>query len=315
MFGASLPCRRAQPEVCKERGSACASIMCLGTFFPGYAWTNKPCLLNPANSNPSCILPCFRALFGVCLPAQAHPERDSAFCQLLMLSGESWPRTQRKGDEEWGLEPGSQPSTLCLWLKAWITTTKVVFLPEKALWLQTCCGLSGLLEEDVLPGSQPDSFSFAWGKEGKSTSASELVLCSKCSLSYTGWFFPGKFSRPTPKGGVSRKRTFNWSAGGKNLASAVSQGIREGATYPVYYLHVFWSQIAPTSAGIPTSKNLYFCLFYSFLILKSQRLDSSLDYANWSENHLQEKSSRITLEWWQSKSLRQRRLIYNLQVI
>lgn len=80
----------------------------------------------------------------------------------------------------------------------------VFFLPEKALLLLTCCGLSGLLEEDVLPGSQPDSFSSAWGKEGKSILASELVRCGKCSLSYTGWFFPGKFGRPTPKGGVSR---------------------------------------------------------------------------------------------------------------
>lgn len=133
-MGACPPCRRAQPEVCKERGLACASFLCLGTFFPGYAWTNKPCLLNPANSDLSCILPCFRAQFWVCLPAQAHPERDSAFCQLLVLSGESWPRTQRKGVEEWGLEPGSQPSTLCLWLKAWTTTkTERLFFYQRKL--------------------------------------------------------------------------------------------------------------------------------------------------------------------------------------
>lgn len=154
-------------------------LLCLGTFLQGYAWTNKPCLLNPANSELSCMLPCFRTQLWLYLPAQAHPERDSACCQVLMPSGESWPGTQRKGVEEWGLQPGSQPSTLstCDWV---FEQQEANFSLGKALSLQTCHGLSGPLEEDVLPGTQPDSFSSAWGRERKFPSAPEWITYTLC---------------------------------------------------------------------------------------------------------------------------------------
>lgn len=80
---------------------------------------------------------------------------------------EAWPRTQRK--EEWPLEPGSQPSILSVCDSVWTATTKAYyfFFPGWALSPEIRHGFSGLLEEEILPGSEPDSFTSVWGKEGK----------------------------------------------------------------------------------------------------------------------------------------------------
>lgn len=53
------------------------------------------------------------------------------------------------------------------------------------------------------------------------------------------------------------------------------------------------SPFALTPAVIPTTKNLYFHLFDSFVMLGFQGL-GSLSYASQHENHLQGRSSRIT---------------------
>lgn len=269
-MGARLACRRAKPEVHKERNSLSASFLCLGTFSQGYVWMNKPCLLHPANSDLSCVLPCFRAQLWLYLPAQAHPVRDSACCQLLMLSRGTWPGTQRKGVEEWELEPGSQPSTLsaCDWTFEQ-EQQKVIFSQGKLCHCRLAMAFVACWKEMFCQrASLTPSVQHVEGKE--SPSRSERVLRGRCSCSDTGWFFPQRLETHIERRS-SQNRTSVYLADGNNLASAISQALGEELRTSLWITYILYVLICNCSYSSCYSyhQESVFYLFSSFFMLKS----------------------------------------------
>jgi len=96
-----------------------------------------------------------------------------------------------------------------------------------------------------------------------------LMLHSRCSHSNAGCpSFLGDLPDLHPEEEFP-EQDFSRSTGGNNLSSAVKQALGRGYVLPSALLtfYMFWCPIAPTSAAIPTTKNLHFCLFCSFLIL------------------------------------------------
>lgn len=148
------------------------------------------------------MLPCSRAQLWLYLPAQARPVRESACCQLQMLSGEVWPKIQRK--EEWPLEPGSQPSILSICDNVWTATTEVYFFSQGELchcrhvmaflacWKRIFCQGASLTPSLLC-------------EEGKESFSQFLSWCSMAGTvkAVSGQpFFPGRPSRPILREGL-----------------------------------------------------------------------------------------------------------------
>lgn len=174
-----LSWKTVQPEICKKRSSPCANSLCLVTFFQAYVWTNK----HLASTQPWPLLQA-AMLQSSAVTVPANTGTSSERQCLLSAADAEW-RGLAKDTEErrvatWTWIPIKY--TIHLWQCLNSSYWSLFFFPERALSLQIRHGFSGLLEEDILPGSQPDSFTSVWGREGKFLSVSELVLHAQVQL-------------------------------------------------------------------------------------------------------------------------------------